>query len=400
LRDLLHKIIADHTRGITKLGIPLSGGLDSGTIACIAARTMNNINKEIISVSSVLDQKFNHNDVADEMDFIQEILTHEKGIIPRYLYHTDQDFHKDLEIKFKRQFSVINSNHYIDDGIFRHLKSCGVRRMLTGVYGDFTATNRLINPYPRLLLTGRLFALIKLIESDRIHSGLSLYSIVKSNIVLPLLPFVLREILFRLKHTPIKWGSEELGLIPDEKERKEVQNRLMSDFRKHFLSDLNILHNIWPAYHEPFYEEWDCESAHYGIEITYPMADRRLIEFLLSLPVEHFMADGMKRGLIRKSMEGILPEKIRLRKGKITYSPGYHDILTKDKSKYLDTLNNISRESPLNMYVNLAYLSKRLESLLNRKNSIIFEGNYWNLINTYLWVSFCKAIDEGQFHNN
>ncbi len=41
-----------------------------------------------------------------------------------------------------------------------------------------------------------------------------------------------------------------------------------------------------------------------------PTRDKRLIEFLYSLPYDSFVIDGTERGLIRKAMDGIVPEDL------------------------------------------------------------------------------------------
>ena len=48
-----------------------------------------------------------------------------------------------------------------------------------------------------------------------------------------------------------------------------------------------------------------------GIVERDPTRDKRVIEFCLSIPFDEFVKNGQERYLIRASMKGILPEKIR-----------------------------------------------------------------------------------------
>jgi len=50
----------------------------------------------------------------------------------------------------------------------------------------------------------------------------------------------------------------------------------------------------------------------HGIVKRDPTCDKRIIEFCLSLPSEQFVREGKERFLIRRAMEGVLPDKIRL----------------------------------------------------------------------------------------
>ena len=50
----------------------------------------------------------------------------------------------------------------------------------------------------------------------------------------------------------------------------------------------------------------------YGIEMAYPLADLRLIQFVYSLPTELFAPHPLPRMLFRRLCEGILPDSVRL----------------------------------------------------------------------------------------
>lgn len=53
------------------------------------------------------------------------------------------------------------------------------------------------------------------------------------------------------------------------------------------------------------------DSIKYGIVRRDPTKDKRVIEFILSLPSDEFVSNGEERFLIRNSMKGLLPEEIR-----------------------------------------------------------------------------------------
>jgi asparagine synthase (glutamine-hydrolysing) len=58
-------------------------------------------------------------------------------------------------------------------------------------------------------------------------------------------------------------------------------------------------------------EDWAISGAEQGIEYRYPMLDRRLLEYVLSLPPEMFRRDGEERWLIRQVSRGLIPELVR-----------------------------------------------------------------------------------------
>ncbi|MES2504507.1 MAG: asparagine synthase-related protein [Myxococcota bacterium] len=58
---------------------------------------------------------------------------------------------------------------------------------------------------------------------------------------------------------------------------------------------------------------FSAERAIWGIEVRDPTHDQALVEFCLGLPNNQFVSKGMNRSLIRRSMKGFLSEEIRLR---------------------------------------------------------------------------------------
>jgi asparagine synthase (glutamine-hydrolysing) len=53
-----------------------------------------------------------------------------------------------------------------------------------------------------------------------------------------------------------------------------------------------------------------------GFEYRYPLLDKDVLEFWFAIPVEHTYWNFDSRLLFREAMNGILPEKIRLRRDK------------------------------------------------------------------------------------
>jgi asparagine synthase (glutamine-hydrolysing) len=65
-----------------------------------------------------------------------------------------------------------------------------------------------------------------------------------------------------------------------------------------------------------------CASA-FAVDARHPFMDTRLIEFCLALPSEQKLFQGWSRIVMRRAMEGTLPEKIRWRGGKTDMNPNF-----------------------------------------------------------------------------
>ena len=61
--------------------------------------------------------------------------------------------------------------------------------------------------------------------------------------------------------------------------------------------------------------------------MRHPYLDKRLFEFLYSIPPEQIYKGGVKRLVIRRAMRGILPEVVRLSRYKSDHGPFIHSAL-------------------------------------------------------------------------
>jgi len=87
-------------------------------------------------------------------------------------------------------------------------------------------------------------------------------------------------------------------------------------------------------YHVHCMERNNKVCALHGLDVAYPFLDRDLLGFLMAIPGEIQNCGGVPRGLLREAMRGVLPERLRTRRGKGDFtSPinrsvaqGAHDI--------------------------------------------------------------------------
>jgi asparagine synthase (glutamine-hydrolysing) len=59
---------------------------------------------------------------------------------------------------------------------------------------------------------------------------------------------------------------------------------------------------------------WRKEIA--GVDVSYPLLHRPLVEFMQAIPAEQNVRLGQTRSLMRRALQNVLPEKIRTRKSK------------------------------------------------------------------------------------
>lgn len=390
LREVLERVIKDHTRATGNVGVPLSGGLDSGTIACLASCLLKEQGRRVVTASSVYDPESADTGDTDESEFINEIIQSGSSIDPVFIKDSQLSFYNGLIDKFLIHSSPVNGYWYVEDKLFSTLHQKSVRRVLSGYMGDLTVSNSIINPFLNLFTHCRFRALTKLIRQTSSVTGQTGAGIFRSKVLYELLPDVLKKKWFSQggNNKSGKWSIAELPLNLAPKERRRLQRRVYKTYSTPVNLFGDLTNSLWITDNDSLGEEWDCAASHHMLEMTYPLIDRRIVELLLKIPVEHFYAGGMRRGLIRLAMQGILPDKVRLRTSKGFYSPGYTKIIRRDLKEVINLIEKNQPEMAISGMIDWEKLKKIAEKQLDIKNMNSFVFENWVIVDMIIAVFF------------
>ena len=97
-----------------------------------------------------------------------------------------------------------------------------------------------------------------------------------------------------------------------------------------------------------------------GLEVRVPYCDHRLVEYVFNIPWQIKMAGDREKGILRQSLEGVLPEDVLYRKKSPypkTHNPNY---LSAVRTRLLDILNE--GNSPLLPLINVKKIREIAES--------------------------------------
>lgn len=67
-----------------------------------------------------------------------------------------------------------------------------------------------------------------------------------------------------------------------------------------------------------------AQPNRFGVEVRSPYRDRRLVEFMASVPGHQVYRGGLYKHILREAMKGILPDRVRLRRTPTSYLPLYN----------------------------------------------------------------------------
>lgn len=301
LRALLRQAVSSRLPNEGGTGAHLSGGLDSSSVALIAAGLLDGRGEKLTAFSWAPPRDVVPEVESDERD-LAEAVSRFGGVPLRYTTLQPSDVvdysYRDVAL---RPRSTLN----FEIATSRQARETGVQTMLSGWGGDELIAFNGRGYFAELALRGR-FATIQseLRLRSQIHGG-NLRGPWKARVLRPLLPDRLLGLESERPPLPAELRPEFARLLADVEPLDHVYPRERPGVRRMQVSLFEFGHLQYRM------ESWAAHGASIGLRYTFPLLDRRVMEFALSLPGRMFFQAGWKRWLYRTAMEGVLPDVVR-----------------------------------------------------------------------------------------
>ena len=375
LRELIVKATLNRVEE-GKIGIHISGGIDSTGVGAILADNIEN-NGRMIGYSWTPDE-LNEVDLTlkggNEKEFIDEF---SKG--------------KNIEIKYTKTVK----HEFIDDSLIPEFESMfiehptmklafsdNVSTLFSGWGGDEFVSISTRGVYNYLFFSFKWIELLKLILKYGINRFIGKFRIE----ILPLLvPFGLVSSFGNKINKQVKLYKFAFIL-------KHFKSIFFADKKNIFGygSRTKFMINLLENYHIPErIDSWSLFSEKYKFEYKYPLLDKDVLEFWFSIPLEYNYKDMKARLLYKEAMKGILTESIRTRNDKsenlrIQYT--FKNIF-ESKEYTIDLLKKIEAEDHISIY-KVEKFYKLYEEYKNKPYTEYFRFN--NLLINYLRLVYLK----------
>ncbi len=281
------------------VGTCLSGGLDSSSIVCLMSELLEEDAADAVSLGDRI-KTFSAvfgNDPIDERDYIEEVVA-ATGVESHYVEPSSARFFEELaKLVWHQEEPMVSTGPYAQWCVMR-LAADHVKVLLDGQGGDELLAGYV--PYEavylRQLVRERRYA-------DVVREAWAARDVLR--------PLVARRLAERRRALPIASlirPEFRAGVTPprDLRSQDDLKLRLLQDVTTYSLPSLLR------------YE--DRNSMAFSIESRVPYLDPELVEHVLALPPEAIIRDGWSRAILRDSMKGVLPEKIRLRRWKVGFT--------------------------------------------------------------------------------
>jgi asparagine synthase (glutamine-hydrolysing) len=136
---------------------------------------------------------------------------------------------------------------------------------------------------------------------------------------------------------------------------------------------------------------YERSAAAAGIEVRHPFLDRRLFEYVLAIPGERLFQLGTSKNLLRKSMEGTLPQKIRLRNHKTQFT-AFLDFAIEEKAA--EEIQEALRTPLLGTmgFLDEDRLRTAYRGFLTGEKTAATRSALWRSITLEIWLRRCETI--------
>lgn len=303
LRKNVRKAIEERLKHHTQVGTHMSGGLDSSGVSSLVSECLNNEEKSIFGYSwSPRKERIQSTIVqsnTEEYDFIQKVSIATN--IP--VYFVDKDPRVFTESALMPEFETMSIEH----PMMEKAQEDGISIMFSGFGGDefLSLSNRgMVN---HLFFTFQWRKLLKLMAKGKYKMVISRFS----KEIMPEFFSKKKKIFRKLMHENRKFFDNQFWISHE----VYLKSRIVSS---NFAKNRNtFIQNLMELYHIPKrLDTWCYFGEKYGIEYSYPLLDKQLLDEWFSIPLEYTYDLETSRKLFRDVFEGILIDEVRLRNSK------------------------------------------------------------------------------------
>ena len=370
-KELLEDAIRIRMRSDVPVGVCLSGGLDSSSIVSIVSERLGY--QDVNTFSAVYESKYR----ADESEYIK--LYEDRLQNMHYTFPTSQTLMEDMMSFIGCHAEPVPSTGPYAQYCTMRLASQHVTVTLDGqgadeALGGYHYFYGLY--YKSLLKRLKLVTLFKeIVQYVALHH--SWYAL--QTFAYFLLP----------KKVRVKARVNERGYLSREFADRHGQSVIVDNlYGSKSMQDALINHFEYKLEH---LLKWDDRnSMMFSIESRTPFLDYRLVEYLLKAEDSAKIKDGYTKSLLRRSMKGLLPEKIRLRRDKVGFATP-EDVWFAEKT-FKDLIESIlDSDSFRNRHIIDAEKARKLYDK-HCQGEIKISKDIWKWINLEIW--YRKFIDE------
>jgi asparagine synthase (glutamine-hydrolysing) len=361
----------------------MTGGLDSSTIAVIAADMLAKEGTKLNTFTAVPEAGFNKPEnrgwYFDETPYVRQIAKANPNIIPHFVPPSKgpvlEQIAKQIRVGGAPTGGILNGLWIMD--IAAAARSAGHNVILTGEMGNLTISYNGLALLPRLLLTGRWWRLYDEIVGLTHRRRY----IIRHCTIAPLIPATLfrRYKQWRREGRP-PWHDFS-AIHPEFAARSGVVDRARREYLPFDAPPPRDgrLARIYDFYCYSEAADWFAKlRASFGMDLRAPAFDRRVVEFCIGIPEDQYLRRGRDRWLIRKAMSGRLPDIVVANTKSGAQAADWFPRLTRERDRIAAELNRFAENSDISSIIDIQRLKRIVDEWPDREPSEYGPGFPWS----------------------
>ncbi len=359
--ELMQNAIAHQTQGQEKIGVMMSGGMDSTFVTANALKVHKKVSAFSYVFPSIAD--------ANETMWIDSMRSLEVKGLEMNTFAGESYWPLKQPHPVSLNSPLNNPYRNLKEVIYNKAHSKNIKILLSGVFADH-------------LYTGYIYWLVDQFKKRPFLAIKSLYSTMRQT------GFIngLRQV------SPKKWSSRINYSAPwlnqqALKQFEEIQ-ALSNKSYKHphpqqydLVYSLSTAQNVWLD-HEFSYQ--------HELFVRHPFRDRRVVEFLMSIPAWVLGTNQVPKAFVRKTAKGLLPDMITRRTSQTTLTPLFiKGVLEKEFPRVKALLNG--EYASWHNYIQQDLVNKLLEDpqAANQEKDYML---IWQCIGYEMWQEKLRKI--------
>lgn len=352
--EVFERAISDALVSTSQVGIMVSGGLDSSSIASIAATQLADRGQHLIGFTEVPPANFDGALIpgryADETPFVQALSRRYENLDLNLVRADGRSYLQDTAAFFQAcELPFRNvSNRVWWEEILRQAQAQNIGVLLNGGQGNLTISWRGDGLLPQLIRAGHFSrvwrearGLAQHAETPSTLRGLITYGL------MPLLPdrvyLALKRLRGKQQLSNADWRAYS-AINPDFYRAQRVAERAQANESKTDFRGRGDMRSTRAQTLIGTSAAADGFGAGYqalfGVEQRAPAADQRVVEFCFALPEDQFLRNGQTRWLIQRTMAQRLPPEILNNKKRGLQAANWYERLVENRA---DLLTEIAR---------------------------------------------------------
>lgn len=366
LRERLNVAVRRQMRSAHPIGCLLSGGLDSSSVAALAARALHENKQRLAAFTGVPRRGFDApvaaGHYADETLYVDAIARAAGNIDVTYVENTAADDFAEIDRFFIALEGPVRNPTNLGWvlAILRLARQQGRRVLLGGLRGNSTISWSGWSQAAAHLKRGRWLTALRQWRLYYRRTPHSRWATTRNLFIEPLMSQWLsserrhpRRVAPWQQHSPIRPEfAAAMGV-----DARARTNR--HDFLYRTRSDERIQSLLQADYAGDWYA---AEKALTGVEVRDPTADIDVVSYCFGVPPEQYLAEGTDRSLIRRAMWGLLPDAVLTNNLRGLQDADWHERFSGRRNQLASEIEALSRSPLASRAIDLARLERAVSN--------------------------------------